>query len=283
MSTIETTSSVKVMLASPYEADKTALTFPKLASVKLDGIRCYVENGVAYSRNGKAIRNTSVQQFFADGYFDGFDGELLSGKHDEMVFRRTTSVVMAENGGTMWKFHVFDRYDMPGVGYADRLESIKDILSEVDSPKVKVVEHFVIRDEAELDEFEQASLDDGYEGCMIRNPDAFYKHGRATAKSQDLLKVKRFSSDEALVIGFEPLIRKDGTVEDLLGSLLLELPSGSIFGCGSGFTEAERRLFWKDKDSLIGKLARYSHFKVGNYDLPRFPTFDGFRDENDIS
>ena len=36
--------------------------YPYLASPKVDGVRCVVQGGVAYSRNLKPIRNTYVQR-----------------------------------------------------------------------------------------------------------------------------------------------------------------------------------------------------------------------------
>ena len=278
MSTIETTSTLKVMLASAHHDVKGDLTFPKLASAKLDGIRAYIQGGVAYSRNGKAIRNATVQAFFSNGAFDGLDGELLSGVHDEMVFRRTTSVVMAADGGGDWVFHAFDRYDMPDATFGERLRAVRSACA-FGGAVVVPVQQVVLKDHEEMDKFESECLEQGFEGIMVRNPDAKYKNGRATAKSQDLLKVKRFEDAEATIIGFEPLVRKDGKVEDLLGALIVKRPDGVQFSIGSGYDDAQRKWFWENLDTAMGKSVTYTFFAQGGYDLPRFPVFKGIRED----
>lgn len=279
MSKIETTGTVSVMLAEQHDESKYKMTFPKLVSPKLDGIRCYIENGVAYSRNGKAIRNTSIQAFFCDKEFDGMDGELMSGEHDKMVFRRSTSTIMSESGGGDWHFHVFDLHCEPKLSFEERFKKLSDRISKLNSMKIKLVPHTSIESMDKLNEFEKEVLDHGFEGVMARNPKGLYKYGRATAKSQDLLKVKRFMDAEAVVVGLKQLIRKDGTAADMLGSFDLKRPDGLVFGCGSGFTEAERVSLWKRQKELIGKSVTYTYFDQGGYNAPRFPTFKGIRED----
>ena len=55
----------KPMLAAAVE-DVSTLAFPLIASPKLDGIRCIVRNGVAYSRSNKPIRNRHIQQCISE-------------------------------------------------------------------------------------------------------------------------------------------------------------------------------------------------------------------------
>ena len=58
---------VKPMLA--VDADVENIKYPVLCSDKLDGIRCIILNGVAYSRSLKPIRNKYVQDLFGRGEF----------------------------------------------------------------------------------------------------------------------------------------------------------------------------------------------------------------------
>ena len=68
---------VKPMLA--VDADIENIKYPVLCSDKLDGIRCIILNGVAYSRSLKPIRNKYVQDLFGREEFNGLDGELVVG------------------------------------------------------------------------------------------------------------------------------------------------------------------------------------------------------------
>ncbi len=55
------TGGFKPMLADAIEPDKYPLRFPLFVSPKLDGVRCVVRDGVAYSRSLKPIPNQFVQ------------------------------------------------------------------------------------------------------------------------------------------------------------------------------------------------------------------------------
>jgi DNA ligase-1 len=99
-----------------------------------------------------------------------------------------------------------------------------------------------------------------------------------------LLKVKRFSDAEAVIIGYvEEVTSKDRSPKDALGKFICRMPSGVEFGVGGGFSREERIAFWKQKDAMIGKICKYKYFEVGMIDAPRFPSFIGIRDEDDMS
>ena len=55
-----------------------------------------------------------------------------------------------------------------------------------------------------------------------------------------------------------------------------------MFSVGSGFTDAQRLDFWRNAESLIGKVIKYKSFTVGVKDKPRFPIFLGFRHKDDL-
>jgi DNA ligase-1 len=65
---------------------------------------------------------------------------------------------------------------------------------------IQLVEHVLLKDREELDEYESAQVALGYEGVMLADPLARYKFGRATTKGGELLKVKRFVDSEAIIL-----------------------------------------------------------------------------------
>lgn len=265
-------------LAATYTLDM-ALTFPKYCSPKYDGIRCVIIDGQAYSRNMILIPNLTVQAYFADHSCDGFDGELISGKHDAEVFKRTSSVVRSIDGSNEWHFKVFDIVGLP-LNFAGRLNVLRERIVDLqDSGKSKVslVAQTIVLNGEELALYEARCIEDGYEGAMLRNPTAMYKNGRATNNSQDLLKFKRFEDSEATVLGWEPLVNIRGEIQHgTMGSLSVkDVVSGVEFSIGSGFNAQERRELASYPP--IGKCLTYQFFAQGNYDKPRFPTFKGFR------
>lgn len=288
----------KPMLAAPV-TDIELLNYPVLASPKLDGIRCVIIDGVAYSRSLKPIPNIAVQQFFANGKYDGFDGELIAGPAHNApdVFNRSTRFVMKRDAVDDWAFYVFD-WIQGGI----TIERMGLVESLEWSPHVRPVIQTALRDTEALREYERVSLSQGFEGVMIRSMGGEYKYGRSTLKEGLLLKLKRFSDDEAMIIGVECLMQNKniagvnelGYIErssaayglvpvDALGALIVRRADGVEFKIGSGFTESQRYNLWQNQDEIIGKMVTYKHFEVGAKDKPRFPIFKGFRDEKDIS
>jgi len=285
----------KPMLAC--EADLTKLTFPLLASPKLDGIRAIVRDGVVYSRSNKPIPNKFVQEQFSA--FESFDGELIVGEptaHD--VYRQTTSHVMAhDKHGFDVRFYAFDHVENLHAPYDQRRFTLGTRLPN------KVVLHKQY-DVASLDHLltiEAIALDQGYEGLILRDPHAPYKMGRSTMKEGYLLKLKRFVDAEATVIGFEERMANNNaaTISELgrtkrsshqagksgrgdLGALVCRTDEGVEFNVGTGFNDSERAAIWADRDQFLGRLAKYKFFPVGVKEAPRHPVFLGWRDRSDL-
>ena len=283
------------MLADDAVLDK--LRFPMLASAKLDGIRAIVRDGVVYSRSNKPIPNKYVQEQF--NHFEYFDGELIVGDptaHD--VYRQTTSHVMAHDKTDFpVRFFVFDHVEVLIDSYKDRMKRIHKQLP------AKIIKHTqkVVTDLDDLVTYEEAVLEQGYEGLILRDPDAPYKMGRSTAREQYLLKLKRFVDAEFKVVGFEERQHNgnEATTNELgrtkrsshkagktgrgdLGALILQLEDGTTFNCGTGFDDGLRQNIWDNRKQYVGQLAKIKYFPVGMKDLPRHPVFLGWRDKLDL-
>jgi len=284
---------VKPMLAG--NADLSKLKYPLWASVKLDGVRAIVKDGVVLSRNLKPIPNKHVQKLFGKRKYNGFDGELILGDPcDPEAYRKTVSAVMSEDGEPEVTFYLFDLWDSPETPY-----SIRGLVKAMwqDEPQVDTVLNHTIRDEAELLQFEEWAVGQGYEGLMLRDPNGIYKYGRSTTKEGYLLKLKRFSDSEAEIIDFEELMhnQNEATKDNLghtersskqeglvpggvLGALhVRDVKTGVEFKIGSGFTEQERKTFWEKRFVLRGTVVKYQYFPTGSKDKPRFPTYLGLR------
>lgn len=280
------------MLATDADLDK--LRFPLLASAKLDGVRAVVRDGVVFSRSNKPIPNAHVQKLF--GKYTHFDGELIVGDPtSKACYRDTISGVMSVDGEPDVKLYVFDHVGEPSHLYNFRAERLTK------SKHVVVHEQVMCLTLEDILKYEEQCLDAGYEGLILRDPNAPYKQGRSTVKEGYLLKLKRFVDDEATVIGFEERMHNGNvaTVNELgrtarsshkenksgrgdLGALLLRHSSGIEFSCGTGFTDGERGEIWANRDRYLGQLAKYKHFPVGAKDLPRHPVFLGWRDRRDL-
>ena len=289
---------MKPLLAHTIE-DTSAIRYPVMVSVKLDGIRCLIIDGVAMTRSLKPIRNEYIQSIIGKPEFEGLDGELIVGDiFAKDCYRVTNSGVMSKDGEPDFKYHVFDWWNAPPLVFRERLAELN---VERWGDHIIIVPHLIAHNEADLLKIEANVLEAGGEGIMVRSLDGRYKFGRSTMKEGILGKLKRFVDDEFEVIGFEERMHNgnEATVNALghsersshkenkvgrgdLGALVCRTADGLEFNVGSGFDDELRRQIWANRENVRGKLVKVKHFTVGVKDLPRFPTFLGFRDGDDL-
>ena len=100
---------------------------------------------------------------------------------------------------------------------------------------------------------------------MLRKPHSAYEHKRSSA----LLKVKRFDSGEAKVIGHAA-----GTGKHMgrLGALVCQFKD-VIFNVGTGFSDAQR-----ESAPGVGASITFSFFGLTDGGVPRHPSFVAVRD-----
>lgn len=279
------------MLACNVELDQ--VRYPVLCTPKFDGIRCIIQNGVAVSRTLKPIPNLHIQQLLSE-LPSNLDGELIVHKK---TFNQIQSEVMREDGEPDVTYYVFDIIDTK-IPYRSRMDFLRDVELPSFCKKVLPVE---IDNEETLKEYEEEAVDEyGFEGIMIRDPEGPYKYGRSTAKQGWLCKLKRFSDDEAKIVGYEELFhneneatldalghtkrshKKEGMVAaGTLGAWILE-KNGKRFKVATGMTMEDRAKYWETREEMIGQWVKYKHQESGAKDLPRFPVFLGIRHPDDM-
>ena len=280
------------------KADLAALQFPLLASRKLDGIRAVIRDGRVLSRTLKPIPNQFVQAMLGHERFEGHDGELLVGPMSAPdVYLKTNSAVMSVSGQPSFTFAVFDSILHPERPFRERLP-LQDFVT--DRFQVVPLQHTRIHSLEELLAYQEQALAEGYEGVMLRAPDAPYKHGRSTTREGYLLKLKNYETDEAVVIGVVEALRNDNPAtldalghtvrsshaenkvgKNVLGALVVKcIHTGVEFQVGSGFDDEQRKALWDNPP--IGRIISYNHFPHGRKTAPRHPTWKVFRDAIDL-
>ncbi len=296
---------MKPMLASKI-TDLSALRYPVLASPKFDGIRA-LTNGTLVSRNLKPIPNSYVREK-AKGLPDNLDGELIlikDGAGPGATFSETSSAVMKRDGEPDVKYYVFDYVkDSLGKPAIDRQKDLLKVYLDfhhVSSFMVMVIQK-PIYNETELLEYERECLTNGYEGIMIKSLSGMYKEGRSTETEGYLLKLKRFTDSEAVILSFEEQMHNNNVAEeDLLGHTkrssckdgmipantlgklcVKDIESGIEFEIGTGFDAVMRNHIWKHQKLYLNKIVKYKYQSCGMKDKPRFPVFMGFRDRQDM-
>lgn len=300
----------KPLLAGKAPENLSQLSFPVLASPKLDGIRCVKLNGKALTRTLKPIPNDFVRTWVEKNLPDGIDGELLLRANLTAPFAEVSSAIMNRKFEPDFTFAAFDWIGPAGANapFEQRFEYLRESFHDWSThdfcdhilEHAQLVPHTRCMDVLALSAIVGQHMEQGYEGTMIRSPGGRYKMGRSSTNEGILLKIKQFEDEEAIVTGTEEELentnekagvgiqkrstRKEGMVpKGRIGRLLCTLLSDDTqFAVGSGLTD---ELKAKPPSFFIGQTIKVKYQpppggrKPG--EAPRFPVFLGFRDETD--
>jgi len=249
-----------ILLAHKWETDHDPTGW--WMSEKLDGVRAYWDGEAFVSRLGNEFY--APDWYIADLPADTLDGELWVGRK---MFPETMSIVRSGTQGVEWKkvhYVVFDAPNAKGV-FEDRIKHAEKVLKKAASPHARALEHLPCNGidhlRSELKRVESL----GGEGLMLRRPKSMYEVGR----SSSLLKVKTFHDTEGRVVGHAP---GTGKHKGRLGALIVELPSGTKFNVGTGFSDAER-----ENPPKIGAVITFRYQEMTKDGVPRFPSYVGER------
>jgi len=286
---------MKLMKASLAPEDLSTIRYPVLVSPKLDGIRAIRRPDGLFSQRGLLIPNRHVQAWARAHVPIGIDGELIL-KCWTAPYREVSSAIMSRYGEPDFRLAAFDMV-LDGTPFKERIRRVWDVVKNQQSPALLGVPHTMVNSAEELSALHEQHCAEGFEGSMVRDPDGPYKHGKSTPTEGYLWKLKGFHDEEASVYGVEEEMEnlndkdergkrtshKDGKFGlGTLGKILCRFVSdGTEFRCGSGFTDAERRIYFDDPLLIVGKLVTIKHQpppggrKPG--EKPRFPVFKAVR------
>jgi DNA ligase-1 len=276
-----------IALADVYEEIKhQGQLANSVMDVKLDGIRALarVEANEVYirSRNGKAIVNfPDISRELSELPNGWYDGEIYL--HEENGFQKLSKYITRDEAAPSdlgVRFYIFD-YLQPNEwidGSEPTLEERKSRLNEMFNAEdtteplstyndhLGLVSTFECIDADTVNRYLDLAHAWGFEGMMIKIKSGQYLKKR----SKNILKYKSFDSTEGEIISF---VEGEGRLVGMLGKVMLKLPNGKIFGCGSGFTDKERTEIWNDQPKFLGKLVEVKFQELTKDGIPRFPTY----------
>lgn len=299
------------------DADLDAVRFPCIVQPKIDGVRALNLNGTLTGRSLKTFEGYGITEYFSRPEFIGLDGEMTLGNKPncgERLCSATTGAMgrfkdVSEMADLHW--WVFDHLALPGREYVDRYSHLTKIVRSLHHPRIHRVPFVRAHDRNALDDLITEYAETGYEGTIIRNPDAPYKAGRATKKGQELWRVKPWADAEILVTGVtegamngnavttnalgrtersshKANMVPNGQVGSVQGVLLADFysltsatllfPKGCEITVSSGeMTVAEATYYWANPDEIVGHVVKFKHMPFGVKDKPRFPTYVSHR------
>lgn len=226
-------------------------------SEKLDGVRAYWDGSKFLSRQGNEFM---APDWFVDGLpATPLDGELWM---DRKAFQKTISIVRRQDRSEHWKGIRYVVFDSPAqtTPFEDRIASLKAQF-EKQHAFAQLLEHSICESTSHLKE-ELARVEAlGGEGLMVRQPGSKYEIGR----SSTLLKIKTFHDAEATVIAIQD---GKGKHKGRMGALVVELPDGTQFSVGTGFSDKER-----ESPPEVGALVTFRYQELTDGGVPRFPSY----------
>lgn len=262
----ESSASPELLLAHTWENDVDLTDW--WISEKLDGVRAYWDGREFISRQGNVYH---APEFFTAGLpATPLDGELWLGRK---AFQRCVSIVRRQDKSDHWQSIRFLAFDLPAAGgpFEERMDQLRDLLASSRPPFAEMHQHQRCGGLGHLRE-ELAKVEAlGGEGLMLRQPGSKYEVGRSTT----LLKVKTFHDAEARVIEH---LAGAGRHKGRLGALAVELPDGTTFSVGTGFSDAQRQ-----NPPAIGSLITFRYQELSDRGVPRFPSFVCVRSEAEVS
>jgi DNA ligase-1 len=288
-------------LAHDSANHETKVSGKKLIEVKLDGVRVITivrTDGRVdmFSRNGKALDNfphiadqiSAVVKKTPPPYDVVLDGEIMSSSFQDLMTQVHRKSDVKANDAILNLFDFIPLSDFEN-GSWDRSQLIRSQMVQAwvntnheAMPNVKAlvfesVDLNTPKGQARFKEINAQAVAGGYEGIMIKDPDAGYECKRSVA----WLKLKPFIEVSLTVTAVE-----EGTGKNVgkLGALVCEgVDDGKDIrvNVGSGLTDDQRVTFWDNADTLIGDIAEVRADAItqnqdGTYSL-RFPRFKGFR------
>jgi len=291
------------MLAHDGANHESKITGKKLVEPKLDGVRAltvldYESRTVTiYTRNGKVLENFPhiVKAFednidnFARSYV--FDGEVVSNSFQSLMTQVHRKDNVRADDAKLMLFDIVPLVEFKAgcsvMGQKRRsafLKEFKNIFADSGCIEIVPQKEFdldVFTDEIEFKDYNRDTVEAGYEGIMIKDPNGKWEGKRSTA----WLKQKPFIEVSLSVTSVE-----EGTGRNVgkLGAIVCEGEDDGkkiVVNVGSGFTDEQRSEFWEARDTLIGQVVEVradaatrsqDSEDVWSLRFPRFLRFRGF-------
>jgi len=275
------------------------LTGEKLVEVKLDGVRVITivwPDGrvLQFSRNGKELVNfehIKNQMALTAGHYDVpmvFDGEVMSSSFQDLMKQVHRKSDVQSGDAILNLFDILSLEDFEeGICNTPQHLRSQTLMGWYNHnighlPNVTVLHQRLVDLDTEEGRFEFKKINEqavtgGYEGIMIKDPDAPYECKRTAS----WLKLKPF-----IEVSLEIIDVEEGTGRNVgrLGAFVCEGNDDSRLirvNVGSGFSDADRDSFWNSRNDVLGKIVEIRADAItqnqdGSYSL-RFPRFLHFR------
>lgn len=293
----------EVMLAHDGANHDKKIVGKKLLEPKLDGVRAITvvdfesRTATMYTRNGKILDNFGHITSFLEKHIDEIgrsyvlDGEVVSNSFQDLMKQVHRKSDVQAQDARLCLFDVVPLVEFKTgksvMGQRRRTKFLKENFSKLfgDSGCIEIIPQIEVNldefmGEIEYKDYNKKMVADGFEGIMIKDPEAKYECKRSVS----WLKQKPFIEVSLSIAAVE-----EGTGRNVgrLGALVCEgVDDGKSIAVnvGSGFTDGDRSSYWEERDTLAGQVVEVRADAItqnqdGTYSLrfPRFLRFRGFK------
>lgn len=299
-------------LAKNGEDHPKKMVGTKLLDVKLNGVRIItildIERGTVtqYSREGRqndrfeAITTALAKLLPKLKQSLVLDGEMISRNFQELMKQVNRKENVDTSDAKLALFDVLPLADfLEGeckMTQSDRhalLVEMMTIIDEATGGKVYVIPKMSVNlstpeGQTQLREFNRETIDAGYEGIMIKDPESTYK----TKRTDAWLKIKPWITVDLEIVGVEPG-KPDSKFKNTLGGLVcrgVDQGRDIEVTVGGGYTEELRDEIWANRDKMLGRvvevkgdeLTKPQDSDVWSLRFPVFVQFRGFEPHEKI-
>lgn len=264
-------------------------------SQKLNGVRGTYFDGKLISRQGKEINGlehilADIKWLIPDCENWVIDGELIRNNIDQVSdnenFRLTAGIINQEEGDkSLIQMAIFDilpkdkfLHGESKLRYRDRLEQLNNLNRQIQRlglSSLYVVEIFYTgTDMSMVSPCLDRMIHEGKEGLILNRNCKYFRK-----RHNGILKVKQFYTVDLEIVDLE---EGTGRLKGTLGAFVVRY-KGNYLRVGSGMTDEQRKIFWNEGISLIGRVIEVKYKdesldkRTGHYSL-QFPIFIQLRE-----
>lgn len=273
------------------------------ASRKIDGLRCSMfwdgKNIRTGSRGGGHYDYSTTHitehpvliEYFKKHPDIVLDGELY--KHGKTLQQISGAARLEKNAVDCdWlQYYVYDIM-IPNVPFKERIKLLIEFAKEVkigfdpyrnfkeDDLQVQIVPQTKVSGYDNIKELHNKYVEEGWEGVVIRDPDANYEFG---SRKNIMIKIKQYEDAEFIVVDYELGLRG---IEDMV--FICETPAGNRFKAkpmGSKSVKEEYIENFDKKYKNTMATVKYFYYSNGgdiNTGVPLQPCLKFFRSKNDM-
>ncbi|MCB5160530.1 DNA ligase [Marinomonas algarum] len=254
-----------VQLATLYSDDIDVTDY--LISEKYDGVRAIWTGQRLLTRQGNPIH---APDWFTDPLPNVWlDGELWSRRKDfEFIVSTVRKHDPIDKEWRQIRYMIFDAPDQTHLmTFEQRVQRYSQLVKQANLSHLVSIEQVSVTNNQQLSSLLEDYIAKGAEGLMLHRKEAKFESGR----TDNLLKLKPHMDAEATVI---KVFNGSGKYDGMMGSVLVEMPSGLRFKIGSGFTDLQRQ-----NPPEKGQVLTYKYHGFTARGVPRFASFMRYRDE----